>query len=237
MDTVCSAKLHQNSVEQRLNAKHQVDGGHQEQVSEGLCCTGSRRSLEQRFIRWLSGLWRPAPYAYLDQSTAATQQQNPHPPASAFHVTEELSLDHQHFQPHPSDVDSARASTSNRQLPALDPSVLSEHAQQQPHACASAQQELQQDRSRASAHASLRRNSNSRWQRLRSWWGSQHTRDPAANRHSRGRQRPRQDSTGQREVLRNVKVVVPHLSDEVILLELERTLDANQAVENLLSRM
>ena len=39
-----------------------------------------------------------------------------------------------------------------------------------------------------------------------------------------------------RDLLHRVKDVLPHLSDEIILAELERTLDADQAVDNLLSR-
>lgn len=47
----------------------------------------------------------------------------------------------------------------------------------------------------------------------------------------------RQHCTVERELLQNVKAVVPHLTEEVILSELERTSDANQAVENLLTGM
>ena len=134
-----------------------------------------------------------------------------------------------------SDSDSAQTSTATGQLPA----GVSADAQQAPQVYASEQQGSQPDQNTISAQATsyLQRNSSSRWQRLRSRWGSQHTRDSAADRPGRGRQSPRPDNTGHREVLRNVKAVVPHLSDEVILVELERTLDANQAVENLLSRM
>ena len=59
------------------------------------------------------------------------------------------------------------------------------------------------------------------------------------SRHGRnqGRLRFRPDGLSQTEILLNVKAVVPQLSDEVILRELERTLDANMAVENLLSRI
>ena len=80
------------------------------------------------------------------------------------------------------------------------------------------------------------RHSNSRWQWLRSALGSQH-RGMSAAAASRNQKDPRQHSTAHKELLQNVKAVVPHLTEEVILSELERTLDANQAVENLLSGM
>ena len=51
------------------------------------------------------------------------------------------------------------------------------------------------------------------------------------DRHSRS------DGITHAEVLQNVKAVVPYLSDDVILAELDCTMDVNQAVENLLSRM
>lgn len=68
-------------------------------------------------------------------------------------------------------------------------------------------------------------------------WGSQAGSRPAAGDTRRPGRQQHRDSASQREVLCNVKAVVPYLSDEVILAELECTLDANQAVENLLSRM
>lgn len=54
---------------------------------------------------------------------------------------------------------------------------------------------------------------------------------------SRNRKNQQQHCTVEKELLQNVKAVVPHLTEEVILSELERTSDANQAVENLLSGM
>ena len=82
-----------------------------------------------------------------------------------------------------------------------------------------------------------RRSSRSRWQWSRHVWGSQAGSRPAAGDTRRPGRQQHRDSASQREVLCNVKAVVPYLSDEVILAELECTLDANQAVENLLSRM
>ncbi len=84
---------------------------------------------------------------------------------------------------------------------------------------------------------SRRRGPPSRWQWTRQIWGSRPSSSSAAEGSAGNNKQQRTDSANQREVLSNVKAVVPYLSDEVILAELERTLDANQAVENLLSRM
>ena len=77
----------------------------------------------------------------------------------------------------------------------------------------------------------------SKWQRMRQVMGSRQAGSSAAGTSARGEIQLQKDTASQREVLHNVKAVVPHLSDEVILAELECTLDANQAVENLLSQM
>ncbi|KAL3132793.1 hypothetical protein ABBQ38_006720 [Trebouxia sp. C0009 RCD-2024] len=204
---------------------------------------GARHSWDQRLLRWLAGLWRPAPYAYLDQSSATTYQHTQHPPPSAYHVTEGAALDHQLVHAHSSTADSAGPTTSSGHSPAVINAAQSSEqaaASQDPPASSSheEQEQLQPAGSRHFAEAGPGvepgRHSNSRWQWLRSGWGSQQRRASAA---SRSRKDQRQHTVDQRELLRNIKAVVPQLSDDVILAELARTVDANQAVENLLSGM
>lgn len=207
------------------------------------CHLGARHSWDQRLLRWLAGLWRPAPYAYLDQSSATTYQHTQHPPPSAYHVTEGAALDHQLVHAHSSTADSAGPTTSSGHSPAVINAAQSSEqaaASQDPPASSSheEQEQLQPAGSRHFAEAGPGvepgRHSNSRWQWLRSGWGSQQRRASAA---SRSRKDQRQHTVDQRELLRNIKAVVPQLSDDVILAELARTVDANQAVENLLSGM
>ena len=196
--------------------------------------SGTRQSWDQRLLRWLAGLWRPAPYAYLDESSASSYQQHQHPPPSAYHVTEESPLDHQLLHAQTTDSDPDFPTTSSAHSAAVTTAAHSSEqadARQEPHGSSSHEQ---QSRNHDSAQAGMGGHSSSRWQWLRSGWGTQQRRRSAI---SRNRTDLRQHSTGQRELLQNVKAVVPHLTDEVILSELERTMDANQAVENLLSSM
>ena len=194
-------------------------------------------------LRRLAGFWRPAPYAYLDQSSATTfQNQNPNqrPPQSAFHVTEVSQLEHHLLHDDAINFDSAHPNSSLGHSPAVMTAAHTSEqadAQQEPGS-SSLEQQSQLARSRQSMQAgvSLGRHSNSRWQWLRSALGGQQ-RGMSAAAASRNRKDPRQHSTAHKELLQNVKAVVPHLTEEVILSELERTLDANQAVENLLSGM
>ena len=164
-----------------------------------------------------------------------------HSSPSAFHVTEGSTVDHQHFQPHTSHGGSLDTQAAAEQLPESAASGTAEQATfpQEPHTSSHHQHRLQSDRHRGSSQAAVSsgRNSSSRWQWLRSGWGPQQRRTSPANRSSRIRQQHRQDRVSELEVLHNIKAVVPHLSDEVILAELGCAMDANQAVENLLSRM
>ena len=208
-------------------------------ISTLFCHVGVRHSWDQRLLRWLAGLWRPAPYAYLDQSSASTYRQNQRPPPSAYHVTEGSALDHQLVHAHSTTSDSACPTTSSGHSSAMTSAPQSSEqaeALQEPHASSSYEERLQSSRSRDSAQAGPGvqpgRHSGSRWQWLRSGWGSQQRRASAA---SRSRKDQRRHSVSQRELMENVKAVVPQLSDDIILAELARTVDANQAVENLLS--
>lgn len=72
------------------------------------------------------------------------------------------------------------------------------------------------------------RNSGQRWQ----WFRGLHMRP----RELQSRSRSSLLELDQRDMLYQVKDVLPHLSDEVILAELSSTLDADEAVNNLLSR-
>ena len=204
-------------------------------------------------------MWRPAPYTYLDQSSAAALDTHSRPPpTSAFHVTQESARDHQQLCP-----DSTAASQNHmghspehmyaaEQLPGRHEA---DYWHDQPaqetvscHRTHSLPQQQHGQRQQETRHGSTsqgapttgsssRRSSRSRWQWSRHVWGSQAGSRPAAGETARPGRQQHRDSASQREVLCNVKAVVPYLSDEVILAELECTLDANQAVENLLSRM
>ena len=200
---------------------------------------GTRQSWDQRLLRWLAGLWRPAPYAYLDQSSATTyQNRNQGPLPSAYHVTETSTLDHHLFHHDVSSAESADPTTSSGHSPAV---MTAAHSSQQADAwqepgSSSVKQQSQPARSRQLSQAGTDsgRHRIARWQWPKFGWGSQQ-RGVSAAAASSNQKDARQHSTAQRELLQNVKAVVPHLTEEVILLELERTLDANQAVENLLS--
>lgn len=206
--------------------------------------TGFGQGRQWRLTGWLRGLWRPAPYTYLDQASASLSDPGPQlPPTSAFHVTQESAVDPQLFQAGGSHATGQQSSSQSDLLPRAPAhdshDQLSDHQYQQQDSLSPALQQSgvldfgtrQQIGTRQTAMAGdRRRGSAHRWHWLRRLSGSE-------QRVSHSSQRRQQDSESQREVLRNVKAVVPYLSDEVILAELECTTDANQAVENLLSRM
>ena len=244
-----------------------------------LCCLGSPlesgcchadRSLHfhvgnwqgrvQRLPRWLTSLWRPAPYTYLDQSSAAVADNHSQQPAtSAFHVTQESAMDLHHFQP-----DSAAVTHSHMDadlyyghVAASEPpdrlapdewhghrnqgdvvyNRLSSSDEQQQ---AQGQQDVGQSSSAQEAATDVNRRrgpSTSRWQSGKRQKGRQPKSTSGAEGSLRNERQQKRSRASQKEVLRNVKAVVPYLSDEVILAELDCTLDVNQAVENLLSRM
>ncbi len=114
--------------------------------------------------------------------------------------------------------------------------VLSSDEQQQ----AQGQQDVGQSSSTQEAATGVNRRrgpSTSRWQSGKRLRGSQPKKSSGAEGSQRNDRQKKRGRASQREVLRNVKAVVPYLSDEVILAELDCTLDVNQAVETLLSRM
>lgn len=221
---------------------------------------GNRQGRFQRLPRWLTSLWRPAPYTYLDQSSAAVADNHPqHPVTSAFHVTEESTVDLQHFQPDSTavthshmDADLCHGHVTASELhDRLAPDEWHGHRNQgavgynrmpssEEQQQAQGQQDVGQSSSTQDAATGLNRRrgpSTSRWQGGRPLWGSQPKRSSGAEGSQRNERQKQRSPASQREVLRNVKAVVPYLSDEMILAELDCTLDANQAVENLLSRM
>ncbi len=214
----------------------------------------------QRLTRWLTSFWRPAPYTYLDQSSAAVADNHPQQPVtSAFHVTEESAVDLHHFQPDSTAVAHSHmhpdlhhghvtASELNDRLAADEwhghrnqgalayNRVVSSEEQQQ----AQGQQDVGQSSSTQEAATDVNRRrgpSTSRWQSGRRRKGRQPKSTSGTEGYLRNERQQKRNQASQNDVLSNVKAVVPYLSDEVILAELNCTLDVNQAVENLLSRM
>lgn len=218
---------------------------------------GNRQGRFQRFPRWLTSLWRPAPYTYLDQSSAAAaDNRSQQPVTSAFHVTEESAEDFHHIQPSSTAVTHSHMD-ADLHVPASEPHdrlapdewhghhsqgdvvynrVLFSDEQQQEQG----QQDVGQSGSTQEAATGVNRRraaSTSRWHSGKLPWGGQPQRSSGAEGSQRNARQKKRGRATQREVLRNVKAVVPYLSDDVILAELDCTLDVNQAVENLLSRV
>lgn len=223
---------------------------------------GNSQGRLQRLSRWLTSLWRPAPYTYLDQSSAAVADNHPQQPVtSAFHVTQGSAVDLHHFQPDSSavthshmDVDLhhghvAASELHDRHTPdewhshrnqgnVVYSRVSSSEEQQQ--AQGQGQQDVGQSSStqEAATDVNRRRGPNtSRWQSAKRQKGRQPKSTSGAEGSLNKERQQKRSQASQIDVLRNVKAVVPYLSDEVILAELDCTLDVNQAVENLLSRM
>lgn len=210
----------------------------------------------------MTSLWRPAPYTYLDQSSAAVADNHPqHPVTHAFHVTEGSAVDLYHFQPDSAAVTHSHmdADLHHGHIAASQPhdrhtpdewhghcnlgnvvynSVSSSDEQQQ--AQGHGQQDVGQSSStqEAATDVNRRRGPNtSRWQSAKRRKGRQPKSTSDAEGSLRNERQQKRSQASPMDVLRNVKAVVPYLSDEVILAELDCTLDVNQAVENLLSRM
>lgn len=209
--------------------------------------TGSRQGQQQRLTEWLASLWRPAPYPYLDHPAVLTaDRRRPAPPASAFHVSQDAAMDPQLF----SADSSSHAEQSSGPSDDLHTSAAALHAEARPEAqqwqqhqqqgaCSSDEhpsgwgpsQDLMQQGNAAQLSlldGSRQRGRSGRWRWLRRFPRRHHSNSNSPHCYSN-----RED---QREMVRNVKAVLPYLSDEVILAELECVTDANQAVENLLCR-
>ncbi|DBA88735.1 TPA: hypothetical protein ACH3X1_004158 [Trebouxia sp. C0004] len=221
---------------------------------------GNRQGGFQRLPRWLTSFWRPPPYTYLDQSSAAVADSHSQQPVtSAFHVTEESAVDLHHFQPDSTAVTHSHMDANLRHDHVVGSELHDKHVPGEWHhdrnqgavvynrlpfsdeqQQAQWQHDVGQSSSTQEAATGLNRKrgpSTSRWQWGKRLWGSQPKRSSGAEASQRNERQKKRSRASQKEVLRNVKAVVPYLSDDVILAELDCTLDANQAVENLLSRM
>ncbi|DBB08780.1 TPA: hypothetical protein ACH3X3_007445 [Trebouxia sp. C0006] len=223
---------------------------------------GNSQGRLQRLSRWLTSLWRPAPYTYLDQSSAAVADNHPQQPVtSAFHVTQGSAVDLHHFQPDSSavthshmDVDLHHGHVAASELhDRHTPDEWHSHrnqgnvvysrgssSEEQQQAQGQGQQDVGQSSStqEAATDVNRRRGPNtSRWQSAKPQKGRQPKSTSGAEGSLNKERQQKRSQASQIDVLRNVKAVVPYLSDEVILAELDCTLDVNQAVENLLSRM
>lgn len=221
---------------------------------------GNRQGRFQRLPRSLTSLWRPAPYTYLDQSSAAVADNHSQQPAtSAFHVREESAVDLHDFQPDSTAVTHSHmdadlrhghgAASELHDRLALDEwhghrnqgdvaynMVSSSDEQQQWQG----QQDVGQSSSTQEAATGVNRRrgpSTSKRQSGKRRKGRQPKSNSGAEGSLRNERQQKRNQASQNDVLSNVKAVVPYLSDEVILAELNCTLDVNQAVENLLSRM
>lgn len=203
---------------------------------------GSAQQWFRACVSRLSSLWRPAPYAYLDDATAhsSTHALQPQPSPSQLQDTSAAALVHQpvrhqrHNSQHPPFASSSRLHRSGlrhcRSLQHLEPwpsedaDVAEGSAQQRAQAAEATIASPLQHRAVEQQQSS---NSRQRWQ----WFRGLHIRP----RDQQIRGRAGDSAADERALLHRVKDVLPHLSDAVILAELSNTLDADEAVENLLS--
>ena len=181
----------------------------------------------------LSALWRPAPYAYLDDATGNSNR----PAASArrhrsdLHVTS-ATLPMDESSRHEQQLSQRRQQLSTSSTQKQQSGLRQRRSHQNLQAWPSEDEQhagtslAQQGEPCSTHHVSVP--DNGRWQRL---LGSKRPR-----KYWTPRSKPSVTDAAHRDLLHRVKDVLPHLSDEVIVAELERTLDADQAVDNLLSR-
>lgn len=188
----------------------------------------------------MSSLWRPAPYAYLDDTTAssgrAVHLTTMPPPATAFHVTpaaasdQAVAMHEEAAGPSTSYThvhhDSARQRQSHQNW--------SQHSQLGPDG---QQHQLPQEHqhSQALEQDHVPRQQSSRTSRWRwQWFRGLRAPQIGSRQHDSGSRQLR-PSFDQRELLHRVRDVLPHLSDEAILAELGNTDSVDEAVDNLLT--